>query len=97
VTCRSGCPTQDHASYGECLRGAAIRIAYTNSVNGWDATREKRWRRENDLYADAVKQGIEPSSTLTPAIRAALDWSDQHGRAYDDHLPSHRASLKAGS
>lgn len=24
--CRSGCRTQDHASYGECLRSAGIQI-----------------------------------------------------------------------
>jgi hypothetical protein len=24
--CRAGCPTQDHASYGDCLRDANIAI-----------------------------------------------------------------------
>ena len=28
--CRSGCPTQDHDSYGECLRDANIAIDKTS-------------------------------------------------------------------
>lgn len=30
VNCRSGCPTQDHASYGDCLQGANIGIDKTS-------------------------------------------------------------------
>lgn len=25
--CRAGCPTQDHASYGECLKAARLGVA----------------------------------------------------------------------
>jgi hypothetical protein len=28
--CRSGCPTQDHASYGECLQDARIAVDKTS-------------------------------------------------------------------
>lgn len=59
--CREGCSTRDHVSYSDCLRNAGIRVAYTNSVNGWDATKEKKWTAENDRYSDMQRAGIDPS------------------------------------
>jgi hypothetical protein len=61
--CSSGCPTQDHASYGECLRSKTARVAYANSVNGWDASKQKRWDGELSRYRDLVSQGLEPKGT----------------------------------
>lgn len=63
ANCRSGCPTQDHGTYGDCLRAASLRIAYTNSANGWDATKQKRWDGELQRYRDLRGQGIEPPGT----------------------------------
>lgn len=58
--CREGCLSKDHASYIDCLRGAAIRVTYTNSTNGWDRTKENKWEAENDRYSRLVASGIEP-------------------------------------
>ena len=63
MACRSGCRTQDHKSYIECCRESAPRVAYTNSANGWDGTKQKKWDGELDRYRGLVSQGLEPSGT----------------------------------
>ena len=78
--CRSGCPTQDHSSWGECLRASNLRIAYCG-INGGDATKQKKWDAELQEYRDARAQGIEPASTRTKDIREAVKQSDIRGEA----------------
>lgn len=80
--CTSGCPTQDHGSYAECLRGKSIRVAYTDSANGSDATKQKRWDAEIGRYRNAVAQGIEPDGTTTTKVRQAETWSEKNGIAF---------------
>lgn len=63
MPCRSGCPTQDHPSYAYCLRDAALRIAYTNSVNGWDYSKQQKWDKELSRFRDLRQSGVEPSGT----------------------------------
>ena len=69
--CTSGCPTQDHLSYAECLRSKTPRVAYANSANGWDASKQKGWDRELSRYRDLVSQGIEPPGTKHAEIDRA--------------------------
>lgn len=83
MSCRKGCATRDHPSYAACLRAASIRIAYCDSVNGRDATRQRNWDAELDAYAAARRQGIDPDGTELRHTRAALDWSDRQGQPYD--------------
>lgn len=73
MTCRTGCPTQDCGSYADCLRGMGLRVAYANSANGWDATKQKRWDRENASYRQAVKDGLNPSGVSFNAVNTAYD------------------------
>jgi len=82
VTCRSGCPTQDHESYIACFRDSGIRVAYANSTNGWDFTKQKRWDQELSDYRTAVKQGIEPDGCDRRSIDKAVKASDAAGAAY---------------
>lgn len=42
------------------MRDASIRVAYANSANGWDYSKEKSWEAENDRYSNMVRAGIEP-------------------------------------
>lgn len=77
MPCRSACPTQDHATYGECLRASGVQVGRI------DATRQKTWDRELDAYRSARAQGVQPSGTGLAATRAALDLSDALGRPYD--------------
>ena len=80
--CTSGCPTQDCGSYAECLRSKGVRVAYTNSANGQDATKQKRWDAEISRYRSAVAQGMEPDGTTTAKVRQAEQWSEKNGVAF---------------
>ena len=71
--CTTGCRTQDHASWGACMKDKALRIAYCNSLNNQDATRQKRFDRENEAYRGAVHAGLNPTSVGTAAVNAAYD------------------------
>jgi hypothetical protein len=82
MACRTGCPTQDHDSYAACLRGSGVRVAYCNSTNRQDYTRQKIWDRELASYRDAIRQGIEPDGTHRAAIDKAVRASDATGVAY---------------
>lgn len=81
--CTSGCSNPGaHETYGECLRSKSLRIAYTNSVNGQDATRQKRWDAELGRYRSAVAQGMDPEGTTTGHVRMAEHWSQRNGIPY---------------
>lgn len=81
MACRTGCPTQDHASWGACARAASLRVAFCGA-GGLDATRQKNWDAELQAYRDARRQGIQPDSTKMPAIRRAERLSQEAGAAY---------------
>ena len=82
MACRSGCPTQDHASWGECARAANLRVAFCG-VGGGDATKQKKWDAELQSYRDARAAGIQPATTRSKDIKAAVALSDKAGRAFD--------------
>lgn len=82
MACRSGCPTQDHASWGECARAANLRVAYCG-VGGGDATKQRKWDAELQAYRDARAQGIQPATTRSRDIKAAVALSDKAGKAFD--------------
>lgn len=67
------CEGEDHPTYGACLRSKNLRILYANSANGSDLTAQKKWDKELDLYAEARSAGLQPNSTKTKDIHAAMD------------------------
>ena len=82
--CRSGCKTQDHESYSDCLQDAGL--AFTGCFptrRGWDKSKEKKDDKEIQSYWDATRQGIEPRSTRQKDIDAAVSLSDKAGKAFD--------------
>lgn len=83
MACRTGCITKDHASYGECLRSASLRVGWGRSHLGIDRTRERGKQAELDLYKQARAAGIQPASTKTPDIRQAMEISEKAGAAFD--------------
>lgn len=89
MACRTGCKTKDHASWAECARDSGIRVAYANSAKGLDLTAQKKWDRELDEYGSARAQGIQPRSTKTRDIRAAVEVSNMTGSAFnaDSSIP----------
>lgn len=80
MTCTSGCKTQDHASWGECLRAKNI---HTNALTLTDLDWQRRADKDLDAYAAARKQGIQPNSTRRAHVDAAIKHSDQTGKAYE--------------
>ena len=74
--CRTGCPTKDHESWGDCLRAANIAVS-----NDPIAQQIKTTDKELSAYRDARKQGIQPASTKMKDIQKAVRASDLIGRA----------------
>ena len=74
--CRTGCPTQDHESWGECARASNIGIS-----NEVAASTIKNTDKELSAYRDARKLGIQPASTKMKDIQKAVRASDVIGRA----------------
>lgn len=96
MTCSTGCKTQDHANWGECVRAKGTRVAWAASARGLDATAEKKWDRELSDYRDARSQGIQPGGTTTTKIREAVEFSDRSGRAYNAEKPIESLTGVAG-
>lgn len=82
MACTSGCATQDHESYAACLRAKSPRIAYCDSVNLRDATREKKWNKELERSRNLMSQGVLPDNTFGPALDRAERFSDATGTPY---------------
>lgn len=83
MACSSTCLTQDHPSLGACLRAKSVKVAYCNSANGHDATKQKRWDAELDAYKAARSEGIQPSGTTREAVDRAVRLSDAAGVAWN--------------
>lgn len=81
MACRSGCPTQDHDNWGECARAANLRIAYSG-IGGGDATAQRKWDRNLDLYRKARAEGIQPTGTSPAKVQAAIRQSEKTGTAF---------------
>ena len=75
--CTSGCKTQDHASYGECLRSK--RTVSKNSTQSTDRlySMEARNAQEITEYKAARAQGIQPAGTKLGQIREAVAASNK--------------------
>jgi hypothetical protein len=82
MACRTGCKTQDHASYHECLRDAGVRTYLASPSKGLDGTAQKRWDSELHSYREARRQGIQPDGTTKAKVEAAVRASDAAGAAY---------------
>jgi hypothetical protein len=94
--CRAGCKTQDHASWGECLRDAGVRTYLASPSKGLDGTAQKKWDGDLELYRQARKQGIQPDGTTRDKVTAAIKASDAAGAAYGRDF-SAAAPMPAGA
>lgn len=81
--CRSGCKTQDHASYAACCRAAAP--VTKNSTQSTDALyrREAVNATEINEYKAARAQGIQPATTQLKDIREAVAVSKKVDKAVE--------------
>jgi len=76
--CSSACPTQDHKTFGECMRAKNLQLNPNLSNTG----ASKAWDAELSAYRDARAQGIQPSGTTMAKVREAVDISNATGVAY---------------
>lgn len=77
MACSSTCKTQDHKTYGECMRAKNLRVAdvgYTHSA--------KKHHKELNAYEKARREGIQPQSTRAHHTEQAVRESDKSGTAY---------------
>lgn len=82
MTCSTGCPTQDHKSYGECMRSKKQMVGFARSAYGADKTKDKLHERELTLYKELRSQGIQPDGTGMKKLEFAKRMSEQTGMAY---------------
>lgn len=82
MACSSGCRTQNHASYGECMRSKNAGAVGVNISKGSDADIQKKWDREIDSYRAARAEGIQPAGTQQRQIDNAKRLSDATGTAW---------------
>ena len=84
MSCASSCPTQDHESYGACLRSKNLGVVALESTNpSFSRNRQKAWDAELDAYAAARRQGIQPATTKMADINAAVEASQVLGSAFN--------------
>lgn len=70
MSCSTSCPSQDHKSWGECVRSKGLQLS--PAVNDQYGTRQKAWDKELNSYESAVNQGLTPSGTKQHHIDAAV-------------------------
>lgn len=71
MACRTGCRTQDHATWGECARAAEIQID-NHGLAGFRGVEKDKDRRLT-AYADLRKEGLQPASTTWKDVRATYE------------------------
>lgn len=81
MACSSGCPTQDHESFGACMKAKSAIVAYCGQ-GGQDYSAQKRLDADLAYYKDARQQGIQPASTQRDAVDRAHRLSDAAGSAW---------------
>lgn len=82
MACSSGCPTQDHETYGQCMRAKRQMVGFARSAYGADKTRDKLHERELSLYRELRQQGIQPDGTGMAKLEFAKRMSEENGMAY---------------
>lgn len=68
MTCRTGCRTQDHRSWGECARDSGFQVG---ALQGADAV-SRRTDRRLGAYQKARQLGLQPPSTKVDDSLATL-------------------------
>lgn len=74
MSCSSACATQDHKTWGECVRSKGLQLS--PAVNDSYATRQRGWDRELDNYDSARRQGLNPAGTKQHHVDAAMKEAD---------------------
>lgn len=70
MACTTACVTQDHDTYGACLRAKAIQIDRFALV-GDNQSLEKRKNQTLERYRQLVRSGVQPESPTKAGCDAA--------------------------
>lgn len=73
MNCRSGCPTKDHATWGECARDMGLQVG--DLGRGVTAATDRRL----NAYASARSQGVQPQGTQLWQSQLAMEKADRTG------------------
>ena len=76
MACTSSCASQDHASWGACVRAKNLR---TNALAGENLDNQRAADKSLDAYATARRNGIQPKSTRAIDVQRAVRLSDKTG------------------
>lgn len=77
MACTTGCRTQDHVSYGECLRSKKLQVQ--------DVTAHKYnsgIRKQLDAYVDARKAGLQPQTVFKKDVDHAWSMTEATGTPF---------------
>lgn len=66
MACRSGCPTQNHANWGECARRSGLQVGDLGQGVG------RATDRRLNAYASARGLGLQPPSTKLADSQATM-------------------------
>lgn len=75
--CSSGCKTQDHASWGDCVRGKSLQVEGV-AAHHYNAG----IRRQINEYVKVRKDGIQPASVYKQDVDKAVRISNETGVPY---------------
>lgn len=81
MACRSGCPTQDHASWAQCAK--ASNISVTATINSPQQKMFDQTKRELKAYQELRRAGVQPEGTTMEKINAAKTATEMLGRPYN--------------
>ena len=75
--CSTGCPTKDHATFGECLRAKNLQIG-DPTAHKFNTSQIK----QIDNYIDARKSGMQPASVFKKDVDHARAMTEATGVPY---------------
>ena len=77
MACSTGCPTQNHESYGACLRAKRLQIE-SEEAHAFLVHQ----RQGQDEYRKAREAGLQPQSNSLEDVRDAYVMSDALGKPF---------------
>lgn len=77
LACSSSCPTQDHESFGACLRAKRLTIADPEARK----FNHSRYA-ECDAYVDARRAGLQPETVFKKDVDYAWQQTEKTGTPY---------------
>lgn len=85
MACAASCKTQNHPTYGACLRSKGLSVMGLESTNpSFTREAQRKWDSELDSYAAARKEGLQPEGTSMKQVDAAKRAADKAA----DNAPS---------